>query len=62
MRWTQGDNPWAIVDAESLVAEQHAPLLGVEVPIVEHRNVELQIAESHVEVSKKELSAVGWIL
>ena len=59
VRWTQGDNLWAIVDAESLVAECHALLLGVEVPVVEHCDVELQIPASDVEVSKRELSAVG---
>ena len=62
VRWTQGDNPWAVVDAETLVAERHAPLQGTEVPIVEHRDVVLQMPASHVEVSEKELSAVGWIL
>ena len=50
------------MDAETLVAERQAPLPGIEVPIMEHRDVVLQMPASHVEVSEKELSAVGWIL
>ena len=43
MRWTQGDSLCAIMDAESLVTERHALLPGVEVPVVEHHDVELQL-------------------
>ena len=50
------------MDAESLVAERHALLPEIEVHVVKHCDVELQMPASHVEVSKKELSAVGWIL
>ena len=62
VRWTQGDNPWAIMDAESLVTEHHALLPGVQVPVVEHHDVKLQLPASHVKDSEKELSASGWIL
>ena len=49
------------MDAELLVAECHLLLPGIEVPIVEYRDVVLPMLALNVEVSK-ELNDVEWIL